>query len=184
MELTFFNISYIILWILFVPLLLLNLVLFRQLGIMVMGTARGVNNSGIPVGNKIPNISTYTRINNEIWEPSMLDKEPTLVFFGSPHCAECKEIMPELDGVESKYGVKTLIILLTDLETANNYVTNNNIKTTTIVGPSNIAEDFDIVGTPFAYGVNKDGVITGKGLINSREQLESISISAKNLKVA
>ena len=51
---TFFWISYTMLWILVVPLVILNLVLFRQLGIMVMGTARGVNQSGIPVGHKIP----------------------------------------------------------------------------------------------------------------------------------
>ncbi|WP_231638504.1 hypothetical protein [Paenibacillus sp. JCM 10914] len=85
---TFFWISYVVLWLLVVPLVVLNLILFRQLGIMVMGTARGINQSGVPVGKPLPSVTT-TILQGGEWSTNEIHGTPSLMLFGSPTCKEC-----------------------------------------------------------------------------------------------
>ncbi|MCM3782649.1 thioredoxin fold domain-containing protein [Neobacillus mesonae] len=168
---TFFWISYIVLWFLVVPLVILNLVLFRQLGIMIMGTARGVNQSGIPVGQKIPRAATLSLKGHE-WSTLELVGTPSLMLFGSPTCKECAEIMPDFKRIAELNEVRPVLLLFSTADLASEYVQKINYEDEVLLVSSDFAHQLDVQVTPFAYAVDTNGVIKHKGLVNSRDQLE------------
>ncbi|OOC61939.1 thioredoxin fold domain-containing protein [Paenibacillus ihbetae] len=169
---TFFWISYIILWLLVVPLVLLNLVLFRQLGIMVMGTARGVNQSGIPVGRKLPEAIT-TDLQGGSWSTSRLAGTSAILLFGSPTCKECAQIIPDFTRIAKKHQVKPVLLLFSSAEHAASYVSTIGYADEAVLVTPELARQLDVQVTPYAYAVDGSGVIRHKGLVNSREQLEA-----------
>ncbi|MFG1731804.1 methylamine dehydrogenase [Paenibacillus sp. 843] len=175
---TFFWISYTMLWILVVPLVILNLVLFRQLGIMVMGTARGVNQSGIPVGNKIPGASTTTLQGAE-WSTSELIGTPSLMLFGSPTCKECADILPDFRRIARMNNVKPILLLFSSVDLASDYVRKIAYDGEVLIVSSEFANHLDVQVTPYAYAVDMKGVIRHKGLVNSREQLEAYAKASR-----
>lgn len=175
---TFFWISYVILWVLVVPLIILNLILFRQLGIMIMGTARGVNQSGIPVGEKLP-AATTVHLDGWKWSTEELKGSPVLMLFGSPTCKECAEILPDFQQMTKEHQVKPLLMLFSTAELAEDYVHQMEYEDEVYLVSSDFAHQMDVQVTPFAYAIDSRGVIRHKGLVNSREQLESYIKMAK-----
>src|SRR6266705_6289542 len=82
-------ISYIVLWALVVVLILLVILLYRQLGIMYLGSAEGVSRDGLAPGAKAPDFSLKDQYGN----PQRLSDyrgRPTVLLFGSPHCSPCR----------------------------------------------------------------------------------------------
>ncbi|AYB43870.1 thioredoxin fold domain-containing protein [Paenibacillus lautus] len=175
---SFFWISYAILWILVVPLVILNLVLFRQLGIMVMGTARGVNQSGIPVGNKMPRATTTTLQGAE-WSTGELIGTPSLMLFGSPTCKECAEILPDFQRIAMMNNVKPILLLFASADLALDYVRKIAYDDEVLIVSSEFANHLDVQVTPYAYAVDANGTIRHKGLVNSREQLEAYAKASR-----
>lgn len=178
-----FLISYFILWTLVFSLVLLNLVLFRQVGIMVMGNARGINRSGLPTGRKIPNVQTR-RVDGSSWSTSQINGEAHILLFGTPTCKECSEIIPHLKSVAKKLNIKPVLLLFSDMESAQEYAHRNNLDFDVVQMSLKTAEKLDVAVSPFAYGVNSNGVITGKGLVNSLQQLEIIADTTISNEVA
>lgn len=173
---TFFLISYALLWLLVIPLVLLNLVLFRQLGIMVMGTARGINQSGLPIGKMIPKVDGL-KTDGTPWSTSDLLGQSHILFFGSTTCSECRDIMPYLAQMKEKYNVTPVLMLFSELDMAKKYVKENNISHEVVLANNFISDKLDVTATPFAYAVDENGVIQSKGLINTLQQLESTAQS-------
>lgn len=174
----FFWISYTILWLLVVPLVLLNLVLFRQLGIMVMGTARGVNQSGIPVGRKLPKAETST-LYGKPWTTEALYGNSAIMLFASPTCKECARILPEFGAVAKQYGVKPILLLFATAAQGEAYMQAMEYDEEVLLVTPELAERLDVEVTPFAYAVDPGGMIRHKGLVNSREQLEAYVRAAR-----
>ncbi|MFD2700392.1 TlpA family protein disulfide reductase [Paenibacillus shunpengii] len=168
---TLFWLSYIMLWLLVVPLVMLNLVLFRQLGIMIMGTARGVNQSGIPIGHKLPQAAAF-RLEGEEWSTAELLGAPSLMLFGSPTCKECAEIMPDFKRIAEINEVKPILLLFSTAELAAEYVRKINYTDEVMLVNPDLANQLDVQVTPFAYAIDRNGIIKHKGLVNSRDQLE------------
>ncbi len=173
----YFWLSYVVLWVIVFVMLVVNLVLFRQLGIMVMGTARGINDSGIPVNRKLPFVVSKT-VDGRSWNTDAIKGKPHLLFFGSPNCAECIKILPELERVANLFGVTPILLLFAELEQAQTYIQKNKIKFDTVQATTTVGQELDISATPFAYGLDASGVVRAKGLINTREQLESMAQAA------
>lgn len=168
---TLFWLSYIMLWLLVIPLVILNLVLFRQLGIMIMGTARGVNQSGIPIGHKIPQVAAF-RLKGEEWSTVELLGSPSLMLFGSPTCKECAEIMPDFKRIAEINEVKPILLLFSTAEFAAEYVRKINYTDEVMLVNPDLANQLDVQVTPFAYAIDRNGIIKHKGLVNSKDQLE------------
>jgi methylamine dehydrogenase accessory protein MauD len=175
---TFFWISYTVLWILIIPLIILNLVLFRQLGIMVMGTARGVNQSGIPIGKKLPTAKT-TDLNGREWSTDDLSGKSTVLLFGSPSCKECAEILPEFNKISKDYNIKPILLLFSPEDIAKEYVRKINYNDEVLIVTSELADSLDVQVTPFAYSIDEHGVVRQKGLVNNRDHLKAYAKASK-----
>ena len=173
----FFWVSYITLWLLVVPLVVLNLVLFRQLGIVVMGTARGVNQSGIPAGRRLPKVGSVT-IQGQDWSTESVKGRPHLLIFGSPTCKECSAIMPDLERMRQTFGVEPILLMFADMEQSTRYVQRHQLNVEVVLASQEVGSKLDVEVTPFGYGVDSQGIIRAKSLINSRTHLEVLARAA------
>ncbi|MGW3353670.1 TlpA family protein disulfide reductase [Nonomuraea rubra] len=151
--------------------LILTAVLFRQLGLMVMGSARGADDSGISVGRRLPALDlmdarTGTAVN--VHE----QRRPQLVFFGSTTCHECAEIYPDIRYLEDHYDLRVVNFLFgADLADVVTYAGKREIKGPVIVATEDLATTYDVEVNPFAFVVDERGLIVSKGLLNSRGRL-------------
>ena len=153
-------------------------VLFRQLGIFIMGSARGVSDGGIPVGKKLPNAVT-TSLTGQRWELASLQGEPYILLFGATYCAECKDIMPKLSVVSDAYGVQIVTAIFGRDAELRDYVKQMQIPDPVVRASESFARSLDVDVTPFAYAVGADGGVTMKGLANSVLRLEEMARSCQ-----
>src|SRR5437763_1609469 len=88
-------ISYIVLWLFVIALGVLVLLLYRQLGIMYLGTAEGVSRDGLDKGTRAPDFN----LTDQYDHPQQLISyrgQSVLLLFGSPHCSPCRILLPQL----------------------------------------------------------------------------------------
>jgi thioredoxin-related protein len=150
--------------------LILSAVLFRQLGLMVMGSARGADDSGISVGRKLPALDLIdARTGAAV---NVHNQPPQLVFFGSTTCHECAEIYPDIRYLEDHYDLRVVNFLFgADLADVVAYAGERGVKGPVVVATEDLATTFDVEVSPFAFVVDQRGLIVSKGLLNSRGRL-------------
>ena len=161
--------SLVLLWLVVLVTLGLCLLIFRQLGIMVMGTARGVNESGIPPGRRLPALRLRTVAGAE-WSPDVQAGRPYLLFFGAPHCRECVELMPSLRGLAGDTGVHLVTLMFAGAGEAHAYAAQHGLPDPVVPIGEREAKALDVEVTPFAYAVDAAGVIRDRGLATSVER--------------
>src|SRR5262245_27733123 len=96
-------ISFIALWIIVILEGVLILLLYRQLGILYLGTASGVSRDGLAVGTKAPEFSLPT-VDGQTVSLSSLRGRNVLLLFGSTHCEPCRRLLPGLEEFAGREG--------------------------------------------------------------------------------
>src|SRR6476659_4166401 len=89
-------VSYIVLWALVVVLILLVILLYRQLGIMYLGSAEGVSRDGLAKGTTAPDFSLADQYGN-VQRLSSYRGRPVLLVFGAPSCTPCRTLLPQME---------------------------------------------------------------------------------------
>jgi methylamine dehydrogenase accessory protein MauD len=99
----------------------------------------------------------------------------TLIFFLSTTCPVCKKLLPVLKSL--RHAEKSLdIVLASDGEHAAHLAFHRSagLDDFPYVLSSDLGMTYRINRLPFAVLLDHQGVVRGKGLVNSREQLESL----------
>ncbi len=150
--------------------LVLTAVLFRQLGLFVLGTARGANDSGIAVGRRIPKVDLRdARTGAEL---KISTRAPSIVFFGSTTCSECTRIYPDVMAVQANYDIEVVNLLFGEsIADVLTYVERRGVEGQVAMATEEIAHAFDVEVSPFAFVVDEMGVVAGKGLLSGRVHL-------------
>ncbi|MBC6458636.1 TlpA family protein disulfide reductase [Actinomadura sp. HBU206391] len=163
--------------------LILTAVLFRQLGVFVMGTARGANDSGISVGRRLPELQLLDARTGEVVDPH--DGRPKLLFFGSTTCRECARIYPDIKHVEDRYEIPVVhFIFGRDVMDVTGYADKRGISGPVVSATEEIAHAYDVEVNPFAFVIDGRGVVTAKGLLNGRDQLIDVLAPIKEINFA
>lgn len=165
--------SYGTLWVLTVCLLLICTLLFRQLGIVVMGTARGVNDSGIKLGKSLTEMTLET-IDGQSWAPSMWHGQPYLAIFAGPFCSECKKLWPALESLRQDFEIQVVHFLFGTNEDSVPYAEKYSLSPVAVISQEQ-GRAFDVEVTPFVYAVDASGAIRMKGVANSPDRLEEMA---------
>src|SRR5690606_25687303 len=108
-----------------------------------------------------------------------------LLFFLSPTCPVCKKLMPILRSIASTEKSWLRVVLASDGEMPEHlaFYKQANLDPFPYILSTSLGMSFHISKLPYAVLMDENGVIRAKGLINSREQLESL-FTAKELGVA
>ncbi|ODT81213.1 MAG: methylamine dehydrogenase accessory protein MauD [Pelagibacterium sp. SCN 64-44] len=162
------------------------LALGRQVGILFerispMGAL--VNDSGPEVGQQSPLFSLPSLTGGT----AMLGPKPgrsTLVFFLSPTCPVCKKLLPVIDSVRKAEGHWLDVVLASDGQKAQHerFIETAKLQSYPYVVSTELGLAYRVARLPYAVLLDQHGTVRAKGLINSREQFDSL-FNAFDMKV-
>jgi methylamine dehydrogenase accessory protein MauD len=177
-------VSYIVLWILVVVLILLVILLYRQLGIMYLGSAEGVSRDGLTPGTKAPDFSLKDQYDN----PQRLSDyrgRPTVLLFGSPHCSPCRILLPQLhDWAKAHPEVGVLWLNAASDEESLKFAsdTGSTLPIAPYTPQENLMDKYRVRVTPFMFLVDESGVVKVKGLVNTKAGMDLYYKEFKDIK--
>jgi len=181
-------ISNVLLWIAVLAALVGLFALARQIGVLyerVAPMGALMIDTGPKVGEpspvfELPNLVDNTRVT--IGRPG---EKSTLLFFLSPTCPVCKKMLPILRSVYNTEKDWLRVVLTSDGEQPEHlaFYDKADLKEFPYLLSSEPGMAYRVAKLPYAVLLNEQGRIVAKGLVNSREQLESL-FTAKELGVA
>lgn len=181
-------VSNIILWIVVLALLLAVLALARQVGILYeriapMGAL--MLDHGPKVGDMAPVFSLESLGGVSLAVGPAGSKRSQLLFFLSPTCPVCKKLLPVLKSIRTVEGEWLDIVLASDGDRPEHieFYRKAGLTEFPYVLSTELGMAFKVGRLPYAVLIGDDGRVRAKGLVNSREQLESL-FAAKELGVA
>ncbi len=173
-------VSNITLWILLAGLTFTVVALARQIGILHerIAPAGALMVSGGPKVGEASPVIEVSDINGTDLSigAARPDKKSTLVFFLSPNCPVCKTLLPVLESSAKAEKDWLEIMLASDGDSAGQkaFIEQYKLQGFTYILSSNLGLTFQVGKLPFAILLDQDGIIRSKGLVNSREHLESL----------
>jgi methylamine dehydrogenase accessory protein MauD len=174
-------VSNIVLWVLVIVLALVVLALARQVGVLHERVA--------PAGALMP--TTGPKV-GELTEPLLLSDINgqslsiggpdanglhTLVMFISPTCPVCKSLVPTAKSLANSERKRLQLVFASDgdkLEQHQTYARDLNLGKYPYVLSEKLGMSYEVSKLPFAILVGADGTLQSKGLVNTREHLESL----------
>jgi methylamine dehydrogenase accessory protein MauD len=186
---TVFIVSLAILWVLVIALSLVVLALARQIGVLharIGPTGALMLAKGLKVGETAPqvDVSDADGRAHTIGAPGV-EGRSTLLMFVSPTCPICKTLLPVLKSSRRDERDWLEIILASDGEGASHteFRRAHGLEPFPYVVSSALGMAYQINRLPYAVLLDDRGVVLTRGIINSREHLESL-FEAKKLGVA
>jgi methylamine dehydrogenase accessory protein MauD len=176
-------VSHIILWLVVIVLCFVVFALMRQIGVLherVFPAGALMGRLGPQVGEKTPVNKLITFDDSEI---VLADGAfSTLLLFVSPTCPVCKTLLPIVNSVAraETRNHPLQVVLASDGDTDEDrrqhrqFISDYKLAENRYVISKKLGLAFVVEKLPFAALIDKAGVIRAKGLVNSREHLESL----------
>jgi methylamine dehydrogenase accessory protein MauD len=175
-------VSNLVLWALVLALLVAVFALSRQIGILYeriapMGAL--MMDSGPRVGEAAPQFELPSLGGGmvTIGGHSAADSaKATLLFFLSPTCPVCKKLLPIIKSVHTAEGQRLKVVLASDGDTVEHQAFRQraDLGAFAYVLSAELGMRYHVSKLPYAVLLDSHGHIRAKGLVNSREQLESL----------
>ena len=180
-------ISNVILWVIVLALVVLVLALSRQIGVLyerVAPMGALTMDKGPQVGDAAP-VMELQDLRGRALTVGVAGPRSQLIFFMSPTCPVCKKLLPILKSIQGAEGQWVDIVLASDGEMPEHlaFYQKAQLDAFPYVLSTQLGMGFQISKLPYAVLIDENGIVRGKGLVNSREQLESL-FTAKDLGVA
>jgi methylamine dehydrogenase accessory protein MauD len=186
---TAFSMSYIVLWGLVAVLALVVFALVRQIGVLhdrIAPTGALMLAKGLTVGESAPIVAVTDMdgVSRNVGG-ERADGKNTLVMFVSPTCPVCKVLLPVLRSSARAEQQWLDILLASDGEVAKHteFRKQHGLGQLPYILSPTLGIAYQINRLPYAVLLDERGVVLARGLINSREHLESL-FEAKRLGVA
>jgi methylamine dehydrogenase accessory protein MauD len=180
-------VSNILLWVAVLALLATVLALARQIGILYeriapMGAL--MMDSGPGVGQPAPVLQLPALGGGAVQIGGSANRN-TLLFFLSPTCPVCKKLLPIIKSMQKAEAESTQIVLASDgkLPQHEAFRQRAELEGFPYVLSAELGMNFRVSKLPYAVLLDTQGLVRAKGLVNSREQLESL-LAAQELGVA
>ena len=173
-------VSNLLLWAVVLGLAVLVLALMRQVGVLherVAPAGALMDAAGPRVGEAAPVMEV------ESWSGRPLrlggaDPEgvSTLLFFLSPSCPVCKSLLPVLASLSRAEGPRLRIVLASDgeREAHEAFLQRHRLDPDRYVLSTALGMAWQVGRLPYAALVDEAGIVRGRGLVNTREHLESL----------
>ena len=182
-------ISNVVLWIVVICLVFVLLALTRQLGVLherIAPAGALMINRGPAIGEAVAPIDVVDLQGRELRIGATSgDGRSTLVLFLSPTCPVCKTLLPVLRSSRNQERDWLDVVLASDGEPAQHrqFVLDHQLADFPYVLSPALGLSYQVNRLPFAALIDQAGVLRARGLVNSREHLESL-FEAQRLGVA
>jgi methylamine dehydrogenase accessory protein MauD len=174
-------ISNAILWVTNIALVLTVLALARQIGVLnerVSPVGALTMDHGPKVGESAPAFTLPILGGGEIAIGSATGRSQ-LLFFLSPTCPVCKKLLPILRSLSQHERATLDVVLASDGEADEHrrFYQREKLAPFPYVLSTELGMTFRISKLPYAVVIGPAGLISAKGLVNNREQFESLLIA-------
>lgn len=172
------TVSVVLLWVGVLALGLMVWALSRQVGVLferVAPMGALVTDAGPPIGSPSPSFA-LTGIQSESVTIGGATPVPTLVFFLVPTCPVCKKLIPVLKALVRDERRRLRVVLASDGEAGGHlaFVREYGLDHLPYVLSTELGMSFRVSRLPYAVLLDTQGLVASKGLVNSREQLDSL----------
>ena len=177
-------VSVVLLWVAVLALAVLVWALSRQVGVLferVAPMGALVTDAGPPVGQASPQFELRT-VHDAPVRVGGVQERSTLVFFLAPTCPVCKKLLPVLRSVVRDERRRLQLVLASDGAVAEHreFVRREDLEDLPYVLSQELGMAYRVNRLPYAVLLDPRGHVAAKGLVNSREQLDSL-LNAQDL---
>ncbi|MNZ94619.1 Methylamine utilization protein MauD [compost metagenome] len=171
-------VSNILLWGLLIALAFVLMGLIRQIGVLHGRLAPAgalMVDKGIAVNEAAPKVTASDRHGRPV-NFGYAGEKAQLLFFLSPTCPICKSLLPAIKSIAKEEADRLDVIYVSDgdMDAQMTLIREHKLENATyVVGPE-VGMTYQIGKLPYATLIDKDGVLRAKGLVNSREHLDSL----------
>jgi methylamine dehydrogenase accessory protein MauD len=186
---TALTISNVVLWIVVLSLSLVVLALVRQLGVLherIAPAGALMLNRGLSIGEPVPMLDVIDLTGRELrLGGKRADGKSTLLVFVSPTCPVCKSLLPILKSgrKDERDWLEVVLASDGDADEHRRFVNDQGLMGLPYVVSAPLGLSYQVSRLPFAALLDAAGVLRARGLVNSREHLESL-FEAQRLGVA
>jgi methylamine dehydrogenase accessory protein MauD len=179
-------VSNAVLWIVVIALSVALLAVVRQLGVLherIAPVGALMLAKGLKVGDSAPQIAVQDLEGRSITVGgARTDERAALIMFVSPTCPVCKALLPALKSSLAAEREWLDIILASDGEIASQreFVLAHRLGGFPYIVSAPLGISYQVSRLPFAVLIDAHGVLRARGIVNSREHLESL-FEAKRL---
>jgi len=179
-------ISNILLWVLVLAVIVALWALARQIGILyerVAPMGALMTDAGPKLGEAAPRFDLPALNGSTVAIGGQRGKS-LLVFFLSPSCPVCKKLLPVLKSASQAEREWLDVVLASDGESTQHlsFYGEAKLQQFPYVLSADLGMTYRVSRLPYAVLIDERGTIRAKGLVNSREHLESL-FNAKELGV-
>jgi methylamine dehydrogenase accessory protein MauD len=173
--------SNVLLWITNIALVVTVLALARQIGVLnerVTPVGALTMDHGPKVGETAPAF-TLPQLNGGEIAIGTPTGRSQLLFFLSPTCPVCKKLLPVLRSLSRHERTAVDVVLASDgeFEEHSRFYQREKLAPFPYVLSADLGMAFRISKLPYAVVIGPAGLISAKGLVNNREQIESLLIA-------
>lgn len=172
-------VSNIVLWLVVIALAAIVFALVRQIGVLherVAPAGALVTGAGPRVGEAAPllEVEDWSGNRRRLGGPDA-EGRSTLLFFLSPTCPVCKSLLPVLDPVASAEEGDVQILLASDgpRDEHEAFVESHGLADRYLLS-AQLGLVYQVAKLPTAVLIDADGILRARGLVNTREHLESL----------
>jgi methylamine dehydrogenase accessory protein MauD len=183
-------VSNIALWIAVVLLALVVYALTRQIGVLherVAPAGALTLSGGVKAGETAPTLALSTLDGETLQLDSFAaNGRGVLLFFLSPTCPVCKSLLPVVTRIAKEERAWLDLVFASDGASRAEheaYVADRQLENFPYVLSQDLGVAFQVGKLPYAALLDETGVLIAKGLVNTREHIESL-FEAKRLGVA
>lgn len=173
-------ISNIILWVLVLVLVAVVFALVRQIGVLYERVAPAgalMAGKGLKTGELAPVFDLQTiqgkafRLGGE-----RSDGKSTLLFFLSPTCPVCKTLLPVLQAMRKSEADWLEIVLASDGDEQEHraWLKQQELESWPYILSPQLGMTMQVAKLPFGALIDEKGILCARGLVNSREHIESL----------
>jgi methylamine dehydrogenase accessory protein MauD len=171
------TVSVVLLWLAVLVLGLLVWALSRQVGVLferVAPMGALVTDAGPAVGQPSP-IFDLTGLQSEQVVIGGPQAQPTLLFFLAPTCPVCKKLIPILKHLARDEAKALRVVLASDGEGDHlQFMREQGLQALPYLLSTELGMSYRVSRLPYAVLMDRQGTVRAKGLVNSREQLDSL----------
>ena len=181
--------SNLVLWAVVIALCLVVLALLRQIGVLherIAPVGALMLAKGLKIGELAPSVPVADLEGRSVSiGGERADGRTQLLMFVSPTCPVCKVLLPVLKSSRKSEQSWLDIVLASDGDFVEQsaFVREQGLEMFPYVLSAPLGISFQVSRLPYAVLIDEQGVLRARGLINSREHLESL-FEAKRLGVA
>lgn len=174
-------VSTVLSWIVILLLVVALLALARQVGVLHMRVAPAgalTTSAGPSVGSAAAAIPATTLDGQKVTVGGHQHGVPLrLLMFVSPSCPLCKNLIPMAKSFARDERVQLVFIGDDDAAAQRQMIAEHSLGGYQFINGPEVGQAYEVAKLPYAVLMDEHGTILSKGLVNSREHLESLIIA-------